>query len=162
LPAVEQLNIAEGACMQTSWIVAADNGRARIFAVEDGGKNFQEIRSFVDEAGRGREQDLHTDAKGRYFGRGERNHGPAAQPDVDPIQHETERFVKQVCEYLDKAAMEKKFGALFVVAYPKFIGVLRANLSGRTQALITREIAKDISWFDGKDILEFYANNRPH
>jgi protein required for attachment to host cells len=146
--------------MQKTWIVAADSGRARIFEAEGTGKNFHEIYDFVNEAGRERYQDLRTDAKGRFYGKGERDQAHTAEPDVDAPRHETELFAKKVSEYLDKGRVEHRYDGLFLVAFPKFIGMVRDMLSKEAQQLIKREIAKDISWFDAKDIAEFYVNNR--
>jgi protein required for attachment to host cells len=148
------------ALMQTTWIVAADSSRARIFEAQGTGKNFHEIQDFVNEAGREHYQDLRTDAKGRYYGKGERNQAHTAEPEVDAVRHETELFAKKVCEYLDKGRVEQRYDELFIIAFPKFVGLLRENLSKEAQQRIKREITKDISWFDAKDIGEFYVNNR--
>jgi protein required for attachment to host cells len=146
--------------MQRTWIVAADNTRARIFEAEGVGKNFHEIQDFVNEAGRERYQDLRTDAKGRFYGKGERDQAHTAEPDIDASVHETELFAKKVCEYLDKARLEHKYDALFVVAFSKFLGMMRDSLSKEAQQLIQREMTKDISSYDEKDIAKFYVENR--
>jgi protein required for attachment to host cells len=146
--------------MQTTWIVAADSGRARIFEAEGTGKNFHELQDFVNEAGRERHQDLRTDAKGRFYGKGERDQAHTADPDIDAPRHETELFAKMVCEYLDKGRVEHKYDDLFLVADPQFLGMTRDMLSKEAQRLIKREVPKDISWFDEREIAEFYIKNR--
>ncbi|MEN3292218.1 MAG: hypothetical protein V7642_1471 [Burkholderiales bacterium] len=146
--------------MERTWIVAADSSRARIFEAEGAGNNFHEIQDFVNEAGRERHQDLRTDAKGRFYGKGERDQAHTAEPDIDAPVHETELFAKKVCEYLDKARVENKYDELFVVAFSKFLGLMRDSLSKETQKIIKREMTKDISSYDEKDIAAFYVNNR--
>ncbi|MEN3291363.1 MAG: hypothetical protein V7642_616 [Burkholderiales bacterium] len=146
--------------MQKTWIVAADSTRARIFEAEGAGKNFHEIQDFVNEAGRERRQDLRAEPKGRFYGKGEHNQAHTAEVDVDSPAHETELFAKKVCEYLDKARAENKYDALFIVAFAKFLGLMRESLSKEAQKLIQREMTKDISSYDEKDIAAFYVNNR--
>jgi protein required for attachment to host cells len=148
------------AVMRTTWVVAADSGRARIFETEGTGKNFHEIQDFVNEAGRERHQDLRSDAKGRFWGKGERHQGHTAEPDIDAPRHETELFAKQVAEYLEKGRVEHLYDGLFLVADPQFLGITRAKLSNEAKQLIQRELPKDISWLDEKDIAEFYVKNR--
>jgi protein required for attachment to host cells len=46
------------------------------------------------------------------------------------------------------------------VAFAKFLGLMRESLSKEAQKLIQREMTKDISSYDEKDIAAFYVNNR--
>jgi protein required for attachment to host cells len=146
--------------MQTTWIVAADSSRARIFEVQGVDKNFQELQDFVNEAGRERHQDLRTDAKGRFYGKGERDQAHTAEPDIDAVRHETELFAKQVGEFLDKARVEQRYDKLFLIADPKFLGLLRDNLSKEAQKLVKDEIPKEISGRDAREIEGFYVKHR--
>jgi protein required for attachment to host cells len=147
--------------MQTTWVIAADSSRARIFEAH-GAKEFREIEDFLNPAGRERYQDLRTDAKGRFYGKGERYQGHTADPDIDAPVHETELFSKKVTEYLDKGRVEHRYDELFLIAYPKFLGMLRENLSKEAQQLIRDEIPKDISKLDEREIHDFYVQNRLH
>lgn len=141
--------------MQTTWIVAADEHRARIFEVEGVESNFHEIEDFINPEGRMREQDLTSDAKGRYFGKGERVMGHTAEPNVSKTQHEQDMFAKQISDYLDKARMEHRYDKLRVIAFSKFLGMLRKNMSKESQRLVVDEVSKDITGFDEKEIKEY-------
>jgi protein required for attachment to host cells len=141
--------------MQTTWIIAADEHRVRIFEVEGVQSNFHEIEDFVNPEGRMREQDLMRDAKGRYLGKGERVIGHTAEPNVTKTQHEEELFAKQISEYLDKARMARRYDKLRVIAFSKFLGMLRKNMSKEAQRLVEDEVSKDISGFGEKEIEEY-------
>ncbi|HJV81504.1 host attachment protein [Noviherbaspirillum sp.] len=148
--------------MQTTWIIAADEHRARIFEVEGAQQaNFHEIEDFVSPEGRMREQDLTSDAKGRYSDNSRRVVGHTAEPNVSQAQHQQELFAKQIGEYLDKARMEQRYDKLRVIAFSKFLGMLRKNLSKESQQLVEEEVSKDITWFDDKEI-ENYIKTQLH
>lgn len=145
--------------MQTTWIIAADSTRARIFEAH-GTQEFHEIEDLLNPAGRENDRDINTDAKGRFFGMG--HQASTSEPDVNAPEHQTELFSKQVTEYLDKARAEHRYDELFLIAYPKFLGMLRNNLSKEVQKLIKEEIPKDISRLDEREIHDFYMQNRLH
>ena len=149
--------------MRTTWIVAADSARARIFEVEGVDTNFHELRDFVNEAGRERDQDLLSDAKSLFHDKGGRTQAPhTGEPHVDAVLHETELYAKQVCDYLEQARVEHRYDGLFLIAFPKFLGLLRENLSKEAQRLIENEVPKEISALEARDIESFYVKHRLH
>jgi protein required for attachment to host cells len=139
--------------MQTTWIVAADSSRARIFEV-DVDKHLREVEDFVNPAGRQQTREIDTDARGRFFGKGSAQ-GHTTEPDSDAPTHETELFSKQLSEFLDKACSEHRYDKLCLIAYPKLLGMMRDNLSKETKQRVKDEIPKDISWFDTKEIEDY-------
>jgi protein required for attachment to host cells len=141
--------------MQTTWIVVADEHRARIFEVEGQQSNIHEIEDFLNPEGRMREQDLMRDAKGRYFGKGERVIGHTAEPNVTKTQRDEDMFAKEISDYLDKARLEHRYDKLRVIAFSKFLGMLRKNMSKEAQRLVEDEVAKDISGLDAREIEEY-------
>ena len=147
--------------MQTTWIVAADSVRARIFEVEGVDTNFHELRDFVNEAGREQDRDLLSDEKGLFHDKGGRAHAPhTGEPRVDPVGHETELYAKQVCDYLEQARVEHRYDGLFLIAFPKFLGLLRQNLSKEAQQLIKNEVPKEISALNAREVEDFYVKHR--
>lgn len=147
--------------MQTTWIVAADSSRARIFEVHGEQEHLREIEDFVNPAGRSSDRELRMDVPGRFFGKGERSQGHRAEQEVEPEEHETEQFSKQLCEFLDRAGFEHRYEKLCLIAFPKFLGLMRKNMSKETQRLIEDEVPKDISWEDTREI-EDYVRNKLH
>ncbi len=149
--------------MQTTWIVAADSSRARIFEVHGQEDHLQEVYDFANPAGRASTQQIENDRRSRFFATPEGSHGEGDtyQPRVEAIEHETDLFSKEVSDFLDQAGMEHRYDKLCLIAYPKFLGMMRKNLSKATQRLVEDEAAKDISWRDTRDI-EDYVRNRLH
>jgi protein required for attachment to host cells len=141
--------------MVKTWIVVADNSRARIFEVIDRNETLHELDDLVNPAGRLHDSELRTDNVGRYYGRGERMQGHSAQPRTDPGEHETELFAKTVAHYLEQARVEHRYARLCLMAAPKFLGLLRQNLSKNARDLVFEELAKDVSWLEGPQLQEY-------
>lgn len=145
--------------MVKKWIVVADSSRARIFEVANKDKHLQEIEDMVNPEGRANNRDLESDAAGRYYGRGQRMQGHSAGTTVNAVEHETEWFAKSVSEYLDKARAERRYDRLYLVAAPKFLGLLRDNLTRETRNTVSEELNKEISWLQGRDV-ESYIKDK--
>ena len=64
-------------------------------------------------------------------------------------------FAKELARYLEHAGTEHRYGALYLIAAPEFLGLLRQSLDKD----VVEQIAKDISWFSGPDI-EGYLKRR--
>jgi protein required for attachment to host cells len=144
--------------MQTTWILTADSSRARIFEWKGRERSFSEIADFLLPEGRSTDGDLVTDVPGRFYGKGEQYQSHKAAPHTDPVQHATELFAKSLADYLDKARTENRYERLYLVAPPKFLGLIREKLSKETHKLIQKELARDISWFDAREIEEYLKN----
>ena len=71
--------------MKTIWILVADSSRAKIFEAHGAMRGVHEIETFSNPEGRAHNRDLKTDGSGRYFGKGERNQGHTAAPQVEPV-----------------------------------------------------------------------------
>lgn len=141
--------------MPITWTITADEHRARIFESRNRLNDFHEIEDFISPEARLQEQDLARDAKGRYFSNGERMAGHTGEPAVSKLQHQQELFAKQIGDYLNKARMENRYDQLRLIAFSKFLGLLRKNLSNEVQKLVADEVSKDISGLDARSIKEY-------
>jgi protein required for attachment to host cells len=142
--------------MPTTWIVVADSSRARMFRSTTGSRQISEVLDLVNPAAREPSRDLVTDADGRVFARGGRGQPThASVPRADPVEHETELFAKRVTEAIEKGRVDTHYEELCLIAAPKFLGLLRANLGKEARKLVTREIDKDLSQKTDKEILEY-------
>lgn len=72
-----------------------------------------------------------------------------------PVEHEAELFAKRLASYLEKARVEQRFDRIRLVAAPKFLGLLRQNLSKELDKMVDEAIAKDVSWFDQNALAEY-------
>lgn len=120
--------------MPTTWIVTGDASRARILQLT-GRSQLEEIERFV-------------------------NPGPAGdRQETGAAEHETEAFAKEIDRYLEHARVKRRFDRLFIVAPPRFLGMVRRELGKELQKLVQDEIDKDLSWFDARDIDRFLKGN---
>jgi len=137
--------------MQKTWVLAADASRARIFQME-GRNNIEEIEAFVHPEGRQKNRELRTDAVGQFSAKGSPERGGDMIERTEPAEHEAELFSRALGNYLDKARTQHRYDQLCLIAPPKFLGMVRQNLSKDAQRMIDKEISKDISWFNPRDI----------
>lgn len=129
--------------MKKTWIVVAESSRARIFEATSRLEPLREIEDFVHMDAKLHMLNLKTDKPGLAFARfGYGKHAKA--PEVDPKEHEADRFAKQLVEYLEKARGRNEFRSLIIIAEPEFLGLLRKHLHSETRKVIEKEIAKNI------------------
>ena len=137
--------------MNTTWIVSADKGRARIFAETEPGQPLQEIEDMVNETARMRVSEIYTDKVGPTAAESSIHNTGGALPNkqyeqqTTPEELEAQRFAKDICARLQKAHEEGRFKRLALVAEPKFLGVLRMQLDPQLKSLVQLEINKDFS-----------------
>jgi protein required for attachment to host cells len=89
-------------------------------------------------------RDFVSDRPGTYPDRGALGTHRLA-PKTDRHEHEKVLFAADVGAVVNKAAEEKAFDRLIVVAPPEALGNLRAALKEHARALVTAEIAKDLT-----------------
>jgi protein required for attachment to host cells len=147
--------------MPTTWILSANNGRARFFAESDPAQPLQEIEDMVNSAAQLRTVDTETDRLDPTAASGSRHniggnegagmaHNAKAgapnklyQPAQTPDQHAADLFAKDVATYLLKAQNEGRYQQLLISASPDFLGVLRTKLDPQVQKLVKAEFNKD-------------------
>jgi protein required for attachment to host cells len=141
--------------MATTWIIAADESRARVLQVLDREQRLAEIEDLVNPAGRAQDRELQTDAEPRFTGS---QGGPASDPERQgAVEHSVRTFAKKVGRYLDRARNEHRYDQLVLVAPPKFLGALRKELHKEVEKLVTDELPKDLSWFNAREIEKYFA-----
>jgi protein required for attachment to host cells len=138
--------------MATTWIVAADASRARLFEITDPERHLRAIEEFAHPEGRASNRELNTGAQGRYTGQGGNPGAHSATRQVSAVDHENELFSKTLARYLDKARSQHRYDKLYLIAPPEFLGLMRENLSKEVRKIIAEEINKDLSWFNARDI----------
>lgn len=145
--------------MQTTWVLAADASRARIFEISEADGHLHEIEDMVNPAGRELNQEINAEPKDRFYGRG-RSVGDTTEADPEPVMKEAERFSKRVADHLDHCRSEHRFDKLRVVAAPRMLGFLRDKLSKEVQKMVEEEIPKDISSLKKHEMEEYLKQYR--
>jgi protein required for attachment to host cells len=135
-----------------TWIVVANSSFARIFKAENN-KLLTELEVLEHPESRQHPRDLVTSKPGRTFDRvGTGRH--AMEPETSPKEQEFIIFARQLTANLDAARSDGRFGKLYLIASPVFLGILRQTLSTPTSQLIAGEISKDITHLDKDQIRE--------
>ncbi len=129
--------------MDRTWILVADSARARLFNVERPRGPLEELTDFVNPAERLREGEIYSDDRGRSVAPDGSHH--AFGDNKDPKAEYARRFAHELAEYLRDARAREEYRRLYLVADPKFLGELRAQIDEPTARLIVTTIDKDIS-----------------
>jgi protein required for attachment to host cells len=126
-----------------TWILVADNSRARIFAAEKAASALEEISTLAFPEGRLHEGDLTTDKGGRSQAPGAGAHG--INGDEAHKQENAERFASLICEDLEAARNQGRFSKLYIVAAPALLGQLRKQQSASLRQLVAGELDKNLT-----------------
>lgn len=145
--------------MKSTWLIVADNSKARIFTVDSHMGPIEEIGSISHDEARLHEQEMTSDLPGRGNNKGGAGH--AYQDEISPKDQENINFAKQIANELDAARKGGKFKQIMLVAAPGFLGNLRNQLSAQTQKMACFELAKNISHLNAKEIREHLPERLP-
>jgi len=151
--------------MATTWILAADESRAKVLQVTDREQHFVEIEEMANPQGRAQDRELQSDAEPRFSGHGglgkpgaSITSGPASDPDAPgAVEHSVRVFAREVGRYLDHGRQQGRYDQLVLVAPPKFLGALRKELHKEVEKLVTDELPKDLSWLNAREIERYFA-----
>lgn len=139
--------------MDSIWIVLADEGRARILAVEDSGRDLADVEELTDAAAHADNADLRHDAYGRRGGGDLRMGGNAtASAGEEKLDHEAELFARRVAQRLAQAHAEGRFRQLRIAAAPRFLGRLRKVLAPEVAKTVVDELDKDLLQLNRRDL----------
>lgn len=127
-----------------TWILIADGARARIVLNDGPGHGIKPGPDKEFEGVNLPDRDIVSDRPGRAFdSAGQGRH--AMEPRSDPHAHEQRKLHHVLATYLDKEAKKGSFDRLVIVAPPKALGNLRAELSATVRAKVTGELNKDLT-----------------
>ncbi len=146
--------------MNSTWLIVADNSRARFFSMESRTGPIEETKSIIHAEARLHEQNMTSDLPGRGSGKGgEGQH--AYQNKVSPKEQENINFAREINAELDKARKENKFKQFVLVAAPGFLGKLRDQMNTQTHKLICFELAKNLTHLDAVEIRKHLPDRLP-
>src|SRR3954471_22026183 len=122
--------------MDTTWIVLADEGRARILERRETGADLEEVEELIDAAAHAHNADLRRDAMGRRSpADGHGSHAGTTMPGSstssageEKLDHEAELFARRLALRLAEARRAHRYEHLRIAAAPRFLGRLRKAL----------------------------------
>jgi len=151
-----------------TWVVVADEARARFLAVRDnrgayrGSEAFpssqpapkgelEEVASLTNPAARLSDADLETDRPGATADRkGDAMH--AYEPPNSVRDVEAKRFARDVAGELEQARQAGRMDRFYLLAAPDFLGLLRDAMGKTLQAALVADQPKDLSGRSTADI----------
>ena len=126
-----------------TWIIVADSSLAKVFRLGKFPK-IEEIGFVEHPESRLRNQDIAGSKPGRAFQSfGVSRH--AYQPKSTPKKLEAEKFATFLGDYLTMAHENKEFSALYIIASPSFLGMIRQHIHPSLHKAIIAEIPKDLT-----------------
>jgi protein required for attachment to host cells len=139
--------------MNPTWIVVADEGRARFFERRQGEVGLVELEGLIDPLAHARGGDLSDSRQGRLFGAaGSGAH--TASPRTARHDVEAAHFAAQIVSHLVQSHAQGLFQQLQLAAAPRFLGVLRQSLPSSLAAVVTREWDKDWLQCDAHELAQ--------
>jgi protein required for attachment to host cells len=127
-------------------VLAADAARARLFVAErdDGALRELDDLDLDNAAARVHEGDLVADRSGRQRDR-PMEAGHSAYGGDSMKAHRSEEFAAEVCERAARSLHDTHAGRLYVVAEPRFLGLLRQRMDAQLRACVAGEIDKALT-----------------
>jgi protein required for attachment to host cells len=141
----------------TTWIVAADGARARVFEER---RRSGELRELTDRAMRVEEGDHPRAAPQRATVHERTGSGRHAANPESPAQEAERRFLARVVEALDAAAYARAFDHLVLVAPPIALGILRRRLTPALSSKLDVSDAHDRTRADAREMRGHLRNLR--
>lgn len=123
-----------------TWIVLANTREVRVLANKGPGKG---LSALAGKCWQAEGADIPRDKAG--VGHSIAGPGISAVDTSDPQRQSDMRFAQDVSLQLSHSFDAKEFDRLVLVAGPHMLGLLRAALHDRLKAVITNEIAKDLT-----------------
>ncbi|MEZ5817658.1 MAG: host attachment protein [Hyphomicrobiaceae bacterium] len=128
-----------------TWILIADAGRARVLENLGPGKGTQPVDGLASESSLpGSTHEIVSDRQGRSFESTGATRHPMTPP-TDPRKQMKRAYLEMLADQLDERLQAGAFDRLVVVAPPPALGVLRGAFSDRLSAVISGEVAKDLT-----------------
>lgn len=135
------------------WVVVASSSTAKIYHALNA-KTLEEYKSFDHVESHLANHELIDDKDGRgKVTWGTSIHG--IQERISPKVKESERFARQIADFLEEACLNKKCNALYLIALPAFLGHLRQYLGIHASQVIKEELHKDLTLLKPHEIREY-------
>jgi protein required for attachment to host cells len=137
--------------MANTWVIVADGTRARFFNRHPN-RQLDEFDVLVSPDNRLHEGDLVSDRQGRIESSGAGGHGMGNKNATK--EHEQDVFAKRVAGRVDEGRKAGEVGKLVLVASPRFLGRVRASLSGPSADLVVHTIDKELTQLSADKLAE--------
>lgn len=133
------------------WVVVADSSKARILSAQSKTDELQDVGDYIHPESRMRTQDLVADGSGSGSDSG--GYGKHSMGHENGVhQQQAEAFAREICAEIDKACQNNDLRRIYLIAPPKFLGLLRNGLNRQCAQRVDSEIDKNLVDHSIKDI----------
>ena len=130
--------------MSASWIVVADAARARVFERIKAEDALHETANLVHGESALHAGDLRTGGDGGTMSNSSGSSFRRSEPHATPKETNAERFAKEIAEHLRGGRTREAFTSLVLIAEPRFLGRLRANIDSETAKRVHFTVDKNL------------------
>lgn len=127
-----------------TWVVIADGAHARIFLNEGPGTGLVPALDHDLIGNKLPSHEIGSDRPGVSFSSAAPGRHAMA-PSMDPHKHAEHEFIRQLSQAITQGLNQHAFEQLIVVAPPKALGELRAQIDPQAAKLIKAELHKDLT-----------------
>lgn len=140
-----------------TWVLVADATHATVFINDGPGRGLNPADSPIFKSDVPHyTREAVSDRGGRSQGAGGAGRHGIEQP-TDTKRHAEAEFAREVAQVIGQAALDRKYDRLMLIAPPKALGDLRAELPKHALDRLTHEIAKDLIHLNGQDLARHLA-----
>lgn len=126
-----------------TWILVADEARARLFEAGYTDGELLELAAFAQPAARHPEADMRDRLPRVQESAGSARH--AIAPRTDESDKLADEFARALCDALDEGRHQLRYERVILIAPPRFLGRLRATLDPQVARMVSHSSDKDIS-----------------
>lgn len=130
-------------------VIVADNVRARIFSSHTVLNKLEEMEGFAHPEGRWSNSDIASDVAGKSA-----EQQGAYRSKTSPKEHEAENFAHMLGQHLKHLHNQHHYESLVLIAPPKFLGLLHAQLPRPIDKLVTQTVDKDLTTCSVEQIID--------
>lgn len=128
----------------TTWILVADESRARLFKAQAKDGQMEEIADIAHPEGRMHEGEMTRDRQPRVQESvGSARH--AIEPHTSVSDKVSLEFARELAERLEHGRVNHAYDELVLVAAPRFLGLLRDTIGHEVSKLLVKSIGKGIT-----------------
>ena len=121
-----------------TWIVVADGFLGRLFRLVEGQEGLIEVETLANPEGRLHDTEIISDAYGRSGG-GDTYEDRRKEHDVV-----RDTFARDIIHNLEKHRTRGELEKLYLVAEPRFLGLLRSHMKKELSQCLEAEVAHDL------------------
>ncbi|MCE8038712.1 host attachment protein [Halomonas sp. MCCC 1A11062] len=137
--------------MKATWVVVADQARARFFTAPEATAALEEVDTLVNPEGKLHERDINADRPGRTFdSMGVGRH--AMGKHHSPKEQEAIRFATAIGERLGAEYGRGALGHVVLCAPPRFLGFLKEALPEQVMKCVSHTLDKELASLSPEEI----------